>query len=456
MLEKFFAINFALLILIQAWMVRIYVRTWIFPACLYGLFWFVYTFIPLVVLPDAEINPVSIAYILSTCILFSLTSIIFNWKSAFKKNKNRPKKIIYSSNFLRFTFYFLAALSIAATVINWAIQGISYYDILFNLLDTSNQYLGKRYSGDLTSNLAAQLSITLTYPTAVLGGMLFYKKDKKDGGIRYIIISYASSFLMMVVEAAKGTIFLTMILFWSGILVGKVNDNNLELFDRKSLYKTLPWVMVIAVATIFSFLARGSSANDQVGLIAEKLYYYFVSYSSGHLYAFSDWFTNFTRGQSNFSYEFIKNSDGFYTFMAIFNFLGTNKVAPPGVYEEYFQISEILQTNIYTHYRGLIHDFGFGGSFVVIFLAGLIAHTAYFLQLTERRPYISISLFSHLLGYIYTSFIVSLLIWNSVYASFFILSLIFFANNWLQLNISKNQLNNSTRIKINEQARNLQ
>lgn len=437
MLEKFLAINFALLILIQAWMVRIYVCTWIFPACLYGLFWFVYTFIPLVLLPDAEINPASIAYILATCIVFSLTSITFNWKSAFKKNKNRPIKIIYSSNFLKLVFYFLGALSITATVVNWAIQGISYYDILFNLLDTSNQYLGKRYNGELSSNLAAQLSITLTYPTAVLGGMLFCEKNKKDGGIRYIIISFASSLLMMIVEAAKGTVFLTVILFWSGILVGKVNDNNLDIFDRKSLHKMLPWVIVIAVATIFSFLARDSSAEIQIGLILEKLYYYFVSYSFGHLYAFSDWFTAVTMGQSNFSYGFIENPNGFYTFMAIFNFLGTDKVAPPGVYDDYFVISEILQTNIYTHYRGLIHDFSLGGSFVVVFVAGLIAHAAYFQQLTGRWPYISVSFFSHLLGYIYTSFGVSLLIWNSVYASFFILSLILFANSWLQLNKSK-------------------
>lgn len=455
MLEKLLAINLAVLILIQAWVVKVYVRTWIFPACLYGLFWFVYTFIPLVALPDTEVSPASIAYILATCVLFSLSSMAFNWKLAFEKNKNRKFKLVYSSIFLKFVFYFFGVVSVAATVINWGIQEISYYDILFNLLDTSNQYLGKRYSGELSANLAAQLSITLTYPTAILGGMLFYSKDHRDGGVRYILLSVASSLLMLVVEAAKGTIFLTLILFWSGILIAKINDNNLKLFNIKYVYKIFPWIILVAAATVFSFLARGVSTDEHIGLVVDKIYYYFISYSSGHLYAFSDWFTSVVLGQSKLSYQSIENSDGFYTFMAVFNLFGTDKVAPPGVYDEYFQIPEVLQTNIYTHFRGLIHDFGFAGSLVVFLVAGLIANIAYFLQLTGRRPSLSVSFFSHLLGYIYTSFIISLLIWNSVYASFFILSLVLFVNNWLQSDQLKSRPNNSTRILINEHTRNL-
>lgn len=446
MLEKLLAVNFAVLILVQAWAVKIYVRTWIFPACLYGLFWFVYTFIPLVVLPNAEVSSASIAYILATCVLFSLSSMAFNWKLAFEKNKNKPPNSVYSSNFLKFVFYSFGSVSVAATVINWGIQEVSYYDIFFNLLDTSNQYLGKRYSGELSANLAAQLSITLTYPTAILGGMLFYSKDHLDGGVRYILLSVTSSLLMMVVEAAKGTIFLTIILFWSGMLIGKVNDKNLELFNLKRVYKIFPLVILIILATVFSFLARGVSTDEKIGSVVDRLYYYFVSYSSGHLYAFSDWFTSEVLGQSKLSYQSIENSNGFYTFMAVFNVFGTDKVAPPGVYDDYFQIAEVLQTNIYTHFRGLIHDFGLAGSLVVVLVGGWIANIAYFIQLTGRQPCLSVSFFSHLLGYIYTSFIISLLIWNSVYASFVILSLVLFVNNWLQSNQLKSQSNNSTRI----------
>lgn len=158
------------------------------------------------------------------------------------------------------------------------------------------------------------------------------------------------------------------------------------------------------------------------------MYYYFLSYSSGHLYAFADWFSSVTTGGAVLNYHSIEGSSGFYTFMALFKLIGTEIIAPPGVYDEYYQLGEILKTNIYTHYRGLILDFGLAGSLLAMFVAGVISHMMFYFLLLNKKPWIAASFFAHLIGYIYTSFIVSILIWNSIFASFMIVALILFIN----------------------------
>jgi hypothetical protein len=123
--------------------------------------------------------------------------------------------------------------------------------------------------------------------------------------------------------------------------------------------------------------------------------------------------------------------------MSFFNFIGTSKTAPPGIYDDYYILEGLLQTNIYTHYRGLILDFSLIGSMLVMTFAGLISHFMYFFLLTNRRPWLSAAFYLHLIGYIYTSFIISLLIWNSIFASFIITALILNINNKLWPDNSK-------------------
>lgn len=430
--EKLLAVSFAISILIQAWILRMHVGTWLFPACLYGVFWFLYTFIPLVALPAAKIESIAVFYILVSCLLFSSSAVLFKWKKVFNKRINIKVKPQLDSKFMKIIFYLFAIFAVTATIINWRIQGISYLDILFDPLYTSGQYLGKRYSGELIANIAAQLSIILTYPTAIFGGILYASREKNKNGLNYILVSFASSILMMVVEANKGALFLVMALFWAGILVNKINNGEFKVTSPGGSKTIILYALPILAITIFSFLARGIETDGQLQQIIGKLYYYFVSYSSGHLYAFSDWFSSLTGGDPVLTYSSVKNSNGFYTFMAIFSFFGSSIEIPPGVYDEYFYIEDLLQTNIYTHYRGLILDFGMFGALVVVFFGGLLTHVVFYKQLITRWPSFSVAFFTHFIGYLYTSFIVSLLIWNSIYASFIIVSIVLLINNLLQ------------------------
>ena len=62
-LYKFVAIALSLLIFAQAYSIRMAVGTYIFPACLFALAWFLFTFLPLVILFDVPVNPISILYL---------------------------------------------------------------------------------------------------------------------------------------------------------------------------------------------------------------------------------------------------------------------------------------------------------------------------------------------------------------------------------------------------------
>lgn len=427
--EKLLSLILALIILLQAWLVRKHVGTWIFPACIYGVFWFFYTFIPLIAVPTGEIEPIAVAYILTTCLFFSFSSVAFPWRAAYAYKISSNNDVHYNSAFIRYTFFTLGTLSSAGTIANWGIQGFSFHDIAFNLLNTSGEYLAKRYSGELEPNIAAQLSLTLMYPTAILGGLLYGSRNAKDSGALYLIVSLTPSILVMIVEAAKGTLFLVLALFWAGTLLVKLNDENIKARKNVSLMKIFIWGVPLLSAVVFSFLARGIDTDASLLSVLDKLYYYFASYSSGHLYAFSDWFSSAIGVGSKIPYGGIDDSNGFYTFMAVFNLFGTDKVAPHGVYDEYYYIENLLQTNIYTYYRGLIHDFGVMGSVVFTSFLGFFVHLTFFWLLTSRHAPLSASLFAHFIGFSYTSFIVSLLIWNSVYASFFLTAIVFAIND---------------------------
>jgi hypothetical protein len=87
--DKFLAILFSLLIFAQAYCIRLAVGTYIFPASLLSLAWFFYTFIPLIVLFDEPVNPLSVLYIFICVSAFSLSALPFNWPQAFaNKLKN--------------------------------------------------------------------------------------------------------------------------------------------------------------------------------------------------------------------------------------------------------------------------------------------------------------------------------------------------------------------------------
>ncbi len=77
----------------------------------------------------------------------------------------------------------------------------------------------------------------------------------------------------------------------------------------------------------------------------------------------------------------------------------------------------IIQTNVYTFFRGMIYDFSLAGSLVFLFICGVAFNYMYRTMLLRKYAPLSQGMYVFFAGYLYTSSFISLTIWANVYAS---------------------------------------
>lgn len=414
--EKLACIVLSFGILLNAIAVRHYVGAWSAPAAMYCLFWFGYTFIPLAVLPTVPANPLAILFILVGGLAFSIGAFTRRWGVAWRLNSLSKGQAghLYDTPFLSMAFYASAIIGVGCILVDMVLQGVSLSDLSSNLLGSAGAYIERRYAGDLVANVFGQAGNVLSYLAASLGGLMIAGQRKLMNRISVTAAAMIPSLFVMLAQGAKGMLFLSIAMFLAGTIVRRLHSGDRRVFSRKIVVNSIGYLAVLIPIVTMSFLARGLQ-EQRLDAVFEPLLRYYASYTSGHLYAFSDWFTAHTGGISSQYYMVDQQTYGFHTFMSIFQALGDDRYVPPGVYVEYFQYSYFLQSNIFTHYRGLIADFGIFGALAVLAIAGTIAHEIYYRLVTIRRSYFSASSYIFIIGYFYTSFIVSLLVWDTPY-----------------------------------------
>ena len=120
---------------------------------------------------------------------------------------------------------------------------------------------------------------------------------------------------------------------------------------------------------------------------------------------------------------------GFYTFAPLFKLMGSHRVLPLGIFDEDYSYGDLLITNIFTMFRGLIQDFGFIGTVLFMVATGMLLHWAFHAMLLKRMPVFTVAVFVFMIGCFYMSFGISLLIWNSIYVTFVFI--------WIVLQLNK-------------------
>lgn len=414
--EKVLAVFFSLAILANAVFMRRLIGTWVFPAALFALFWFLMTFIPLVGLFDAPANPMAIMYIFVATVVFSVSSLVhFRWRHAFRVNQDKPApREYFNTRFLRLAFYAMSAGSLLCFIWGMAAQGFSVYDMLFTMLDVASNYASMRYAEMLESTLSAKLSLLLAYMAVTIGGLLFGSARSRWQKGTVLIGSFLPAIAAMLFQSAKGMLFLFVALFFGGILVTRIFTGELYLFDKRTLRSGALALVVIVPMTAFSFLGRGLAGIDDTGFIGETILNYTATYAFGHLYAFADWFSYRIGYASVLPYHADPTGYGFYTFTSVFKALGSTRTTPLGTYDDYYLWGDVLNSNIFTIFRGLIIDFGLWGTMLYMFVSGLLIHLAFYVLLVSRRPKFSVALFIFAMGYIYQSFVISMFTWNII------------------------------------------
>lgn len=412
MTDKCIALVFSVLILGQAWAVRRFVGTWLFPACLFGLFWFALTFIPLVALLAVPIEPYAIGFVLVCCLAFSISALLFDWRSAFRRNaQKRDAETIYGSGFLKHAFYVSVAASVVLVILNSMAQGITLYDLVFNLFASAEAYAYLRYAQGLASAPVERWSIVFAYLGVIIGGLRFCCVSAK-GRKLIIAVSFLPSVLIALTQSAKWPFLLSLVLFYSGILVYRVSTGTLHLVGRGNRKSLIMYAGIVLLIVTTSFMSRGVYASSDVG---QMLTARFASYTSGHIYAFSDWFAFSIGRRSELTYNHETAGPGFYTFATLFKMMGSKEVLPIGVYDDDYSYGGVLVSNVFTMFRGLIVDFGYAGAVLFMSVVGLLFHGAFYSLLSRKRPVFAVVAFVFMMGFFYSSFVVSMFGSNIIY-----------------------------------------
>jgi len=393
---KLLAILFGLLLLAQARYIKRAVGTYIFPAALMSLAWGLYTLVPLVVLFDVPVNPVSVLYIVACVSAFSLGALPFDWQQAFESNALKTPEDLekFDSRLMHVLFYVCAASSVVVSTISMVSQGFELSSLVLSLLETSGQYAALRGKGELEYDALGVLSIFFTYATPILGGLVTGKHRKGLKRWAFLFVAFAPSVYFMLTQSTKLILFFSIGFYFAAVLLRKIYSNELDLVDRSSVWRSFGYALLLLPLISVSFLSReGAFGVSGAGAILGVLLFFINSYAFGQVYAFSDFFSSYSGARSEMTYVHDFHSYGYYTFKSIRDLLGGDKYFPPGTFEDGYSRGEVVATNIYTIFRGLIYDFGGVGTVVFMLAAGLVVHAFFHRLLVHRRSRVAYGAF---------------------------------------------------------------
>lgn len=422
--ERAACIMLSIGILANALLVRRMVQAWFFPAVLFSIAWFVYTIVPLVCFPDAHVYPIAMFYILCATIAVSIGGVA-KWRALFNNNHNvkMSSRNYYGSGILMAAFVASFAITVLCLLINSVTQGISIGQLVSNLNESAAEYAGRRYASDIAPNVYQQIGNVLAYFCAGLGGLIIIPHRNFYVKSFVFIAALFPAIFVMISQSARGMLFLCGAIFYGGILVSRLQHDQTSLLSKRAIPMVIAGLIVVIPLVTISFVARGVEMGAGQGLL-EAIAPYWASYTSGHLFAFSDWFGSYVGEPAAQSYDDPGLTGGFYTFMAIFRIFGDDRPIPIGVYGEYLFIPPYIGTNIYTVFRGLIQDFGIFGSVTALTFLSYITHLAFRLMLSAAKPAFSAAAILFAISFIYQSFIISALMWTTLIVGLFVLGFV--------------------------------
>lgn len=437
--------------------------SWSHPSVVFALFWGGMTLLPTSAVPELTASPLALAFILAIVLAFGAPAFFTNWAPviAVAKDRHGRSSHVFTSREMLWLFFLVQIASFASILLNLWHQGYDLALLISNPLAISCNYLSSRYSGSLVANVYSQAGTVLNYVGVAAGGLIVASRRTRLVNVAVFVLSFLPSALNVLLYGDKGTIFLAGAYFYGAIIVARTASGNTALVDwatiRVSALAALVVVPIIAAAflnrtaeggcsnqgrtaQVFGTLRSAAGVDSKPAVGADspaptdnKLAYFVRSYAFGHMFAFSDWFEHQFRNGGTLTYTDPPSQTwGFWTFMSIGRHFNPTYYAslPKGYFDEYFYRPNLLGSNIFTFLRGLIYDFGIIGSLIFMSLFGGISSLCYKMMLRYAYAPVSQTFYVFLIGYIYTSYIISLLIWNSAYASALLLAALLVALHW--------------------------
>lgn len=424
---------------------------WLNPSCIFISFWLVYISIPLIVVFNGPINVLAVLYIFCFLFFFGLSSCLFDWRKAASLNsiKSELSYEVLSSSRLKMVFYFLFSISILTNIYFVHLQGFSLLYAIGNIKNVGAQTAEMRYTGKLTVDFITTMSNFSVFFLVYLGGVLYAFDQYKK---RYLVFTFIPVILILLLQSSKGILFFSIVLFYGCVLLKNICSSKLNLLSYKSIYKIFLMIIVLCPLISISFLSRGL-ADLSLERQVSGIYKFFASYSSGHLFAFSAWFTDRYVDSSNFHHFDQRVLElGLYTFKSFFSLFGAGSDIGIGIYDEYVAVAartltvnvypyyldsdDIVVSNIYTIFRGLIVDYTLVGSIIFGSIFGLLINIVFYRLLIKRFSLVSFVVFPYFVAFSYQSYVISSFTWITIPLSMVCIWIILFLLKNIKVNIN--------------------
>jgi oligosaccharide repeat unit polymerase len=375
----------------------------------FNIYWFLALFTPLIFASEYVVYLDGVIFILSCMLLVFVAEgsvSLMNVNTYQQKVKYKFKLRNNMNNKNIFLLIYLSAFVVGGFGVYIIILDSGWGGSILNIAELSSNITKQRYADGYQYPAISKLILILQY--ALIGISALYLINYKEFKI-YFVLPFIVVILYTAVLTTKFVIIIGIIFFISPIVASGVNIN---------YWRFIGFIFLIIVVLYgFMVLRIGSMDSETLIDITHKL----KLYAFGHVSAFSHWFHNSFESGQDLSY-------GKYNLSGIFQVLGFGDRIQ-GLYE--YEPTLAIQTNIFTIFRGLLHDFGLLGVLILVYLLSLfvsVREVFYPGMLTFFIKFV-------LIAVLIFSFATNILNYNLVLSSlflFFIFSKIFYKLNLIE------------------------
>ena len=227
-------------IIITAITSRIITKSWLTPGAFFSLLWSLFMFAPLIFAPDYSINSLGLWFIAIVTMACSAGSFF-----AFSPVKNLNQKRLYNKKPIPriwlFSLMGLLCVSVMGLLL-LILHAFSNYASTFEtniLLAIPNLISIERYSGYLEYPDVITYSLYCIYPATLLGGFIFSLKQSTIKVKLLSILPLCLAILLGLIEGARTSILLGLVLFFSAVIASSVRIENNNLTNSRKFWKVL-------------------------------------------------------------------------------------------------------------------------------------------------------------------------------------------------------------------------
>ena len=349
---------------------RISLNSWFAPASIFSTLWFSLLSATLLAAPEFPIYPLGLWYILGVSIALTLGSLIVPKNllpDSEKYNSIESVKLFFfnRSNFILILIVLFCLITIVGIIV-LLLFGIKRYELnidIFSLISLPGQLYDDRDAGILLIPWYIRYLTYFIMPSSLLSGILVPFQQYPRKIICHLPIILA--IFIGMVYTTRATILFSIILFLSGIFSSYIilkKDDKIFL-NTKSFFASVSIFSFLVFSWIFLQWLRGGAESD---FLLYPIINTIKSAVLGSTTVFTTWLQNYKQHSLAF---------GLYTFAGPMDIIGLNE-RQLGFYTEFVSLPNGY-SNIYTAFRGLIHDFTLTGSILICFFIGILSQLSY-------------------------------------------------------------------------------